>query len=127
MNKNNDDYNQFLPGDNLNSEKIFFEVPAAPKPPYQERIPSGYDPMGEIYLRGRASRSLASGRISWWVLISGWLFFGGLALFTLIPAITSGEFSFLPALAIIAIFFVILWRGTVAKLSIKKRKNNRRI
>jgi hypothetical protein len=127
MSKNDNDYNQFLPGDNLNSEKIFFEVPADLKFPYQERIPSGYDPMGEIYLRGRASRSLASGRIPWWVLISGWLFFGGLALFTLIPAITLGEFSFLPALAIIAIFFVILGRGTAAKLSIKKRKNNKRI
>jgi hypothetical protein len=122
----NDDYKQFLPDDELDSEQIVVEVPADPKPPYQERIPSGYDPMGEIYLRGRAFRSLAGGRIPWWVLISGWIIFGGLALLILIPAITSAAFEFLPALVILSIPLIILWRGTVAKLSIEKHKNNRR-
>lgn len=125
MSKNND-YKQFLHDDELDSEQIVVEVPADPKPPYQERIPSGYDPMGEIYLRGRAFRSLAGGRIPWWVLISGWIIFGGLALLILIPAITSAAFELLPALVIVFIPLIILWRGTVAKLSIEKHKNNRR-
>lgn len=67
----NDDYKQFLPDDELDSERLVVDVPADPKPPYQERIPFGFDPMGEAYLHGRAFRSLAGGRISWWVLISG--------------------------------------------------------
>jgi len=122
----NDDYNQFLPDDGLDSEKIVVEVPADPKPPYQERIPSGYDPMGEIYLRGRASRNLAGGRSPWWVLISGWIIFGGLALLILIPAITSAAFELLPVLLMVSIPLIILWRGTTAKLSIEKQKSRRR-
>jgi len=125
----NDDYNQFLPDDGLDSEKIVVEVPADPKPPYQERIPSGYDPMGEIYLRGRASRNLAEGRVPWWVLISGWIIFGfgGLVLSILISAITSAAFELLLlALLMVSIPLIILWRGTTAKLSIEKQKSRRR-
>jgi hypothetical protein len=62
MSKNND-YKQFLPDDELDRKRIVVEVPATPKSPYQDRIPSGYDPMGEIHLRGRAFRGLAGGRI----------------------------------------------------------------
>jgi hypothetical protein len=125
MSKNND-YKQFLPDDELDGERIVIEVPADPKTPYQERIPSGYDPMGEIYLRGRAFRGLAGGRIPWWVIISGWIIFGGLALLVLILTITSAAFGLLPVLVIVSIPLIILWRGTVAKLSIKKHKKNRR-
>jgi hypothetical protein len=125
MSKNNE-HKQFFPDDKLDSERIVVEVPADPKPPYQEKIPSGYDPMGEIYLRGRAFRGLAGGRIPWWVLISGWIIFGGLALLILIPAITSAAFELLPALVIVSIPLMILWRGTVAKLSAEKSKSRRR-
>jgi len=122
----NDEHKQFLPDDKLDSERIVVEVPAAPKPPYQEKIPSGYDPMGEIYLRGRAFRGLSGGRIPWWVLISGWIIFGGLALLILITAIASAAFELLLALISISIFLIILWRGTIAKLSIKKYKSRKR-
>jgi hypothetical protein len=123
---NNDEHKQFLPDNKLDSERIVVEVPADPKPSYQEKIPSGYDPMGEIYLRGRAFRGLAGGRIPWWVLISGWIIFGGLALLILIPVITSAAFELLPALVIASIPLVILWRGTVAKLSTEKHKSRKR-
>ena len=122
MNKN-DEHKQFLPDDKLDSERIVVEVPADPKPPYQEKIPSGYDPMGEIYLRGRAFGGLAGGRIPWWVLISGWIIFGGSALLILIIAITSAAFELLPVLVIVSIPLIILWRGTVAKLSTEKHKS----
>ena len=81
--------------------------------------------MGEIYLRGRAFRGLAGGRIRWWVLISGWIFFGGLALLILISAIASASFSAWPALIIVAIPLIIMWRGTTANLSIEKPKNRK--
>jgi hypothetical protein len=122
----NDESKQFFPDDKLEPDRIVVEVPADQKSPYQERIPSGYDPMGEIYLRGRAFRGLAGGRISWWVLISGWIFFGGSALLILISAITSASFAPLGALIIICIPLIILWRGTTAKLSIQKQKSRRR-
>jgi hypothetical protein len=122
----NDESKQFLPDDKLDTDRIVVEVPAEQKSPYQERIPSGYEPMGEIYLRGRAFRGLAGGRIPWWVLISGWILFGGLALLTLITAIASASFGALPVLIILAIPIIILGRGTTAKLSIEKHKSRRR-
>jgi len=126
MSKNNE-YRQFLPDDESDHKPIIMEVPADSKPPYQpERIPSGYDPMSEIYLRGRAFRGLAEGRIPWWVIISGWIIFGGFALVVLSAAVTSASFVALPFLAIAAIPLLVLWRGTVAKRSIEKRKRRRR-
>lgn len=121
MNDNEED-KQFFGNDNLGNDKIFIEIPAEQQPPYQERIPSGYDPMQEIYLRGRAFRSLSGGRIPWWVLISGWLIFGGLALLMLITAIASQSFALLLPLAFAIIPVLILWRGTLAKLSTTKRR-----
>lgn len=122
----NDDYKQFLPNDELDRERIVVEVPANPKPTQQERIPSEYDPMGQIYLQGRVFRGLTGGRIPWWVLISGWIIFGGLFLSILILAIASAAFEFLPVLLFAFIPVMVLWRGTVAKLSIEKHRKNRR-
>ncbi|MBW4544763.1 MAG: hypothetical protein KME25_10030 [Symplocastrum torsivum CPER-KK1] len=116
----NDEPKQFFRHEKLDEDRLFVEVPAEQKLPYQERIPSGYDPMGEIYLRGRAYRSLSGGTIPWWVLITGWLVFGSPALLVLITAIASASFTMLPALAITAIPLLILWRGTLAKLSSTK-------
>ncbi|MBD0345180.1 MAG: hypothetical protein ICV63_10235 [Coleofasciculus sp. Co-bin14] len=118
----NDERKQFFRHDKLDEDRLFVEIPAEQKPPYQERIPSGYDPMGEIYLRGRAYRSLSGGTISWWVLITGWLIFGLPALLVLIAAIASLSLAILPALAVAAIPLLILGRGTLAKLSSTKAR-----
>ncbi|MBD0340362.1 MAG: hypothetical protein ICV61_05535, partial [Microcoleus sp. Co-bin12] len=99
----NDDSKKFFPDDEIARDHIIVEVPINPKSPYEERVPSGYDPMSEIYLRGRAFRGLAGGRIPWWVLISGWIFFGSLALLILISAITSAGFGSLPVLVFVTI------------------------
>jgi hypothetical protein len=103
-------------------EGYFVEIPAEQKSPNRERIPSGYDPMGEIHLRGRAMRSLSGGRIPWWVLISGWVIFGAFALYVLIIAVVSRSWTMLPALVLIAILLLILWRGTRSKLSSSKQR-----
>jgi hypothetical protein len=125
MSKNNE-YRQFLPDDEPDPDRIVVEIPADPKPPYQpERIPSGYDPMSEIYLRGRAFRGLAGGQVPWWVIISGWIIFGSLALAVLSASIASASFAPLLFLALAAIPLLVLWRGTAAKLSIAKRKRRR--
>lgn len=123
----NDEFKRFLPNEELENERIVYELPSEVEPPYQEKIPSGYDPMSEIYLRGRAFRGLAGGRIPWWVLIAGWILFGGLALSMLISMISSAAFELLPALLIVFIPVIILWRGTAAKLSLKKHQRRRRM
>lgn len=124
MNENNES-NQFFRNEKLEEDKIFVEVPTDQQSPYHERIPSGYDPMGEIYLRGRAFSSLSGGRIPWWVIISSWLIFGGSALLMLILAIESRSLMMLLPLTFAAIPLLILWRGTSSKLSSTKHRRRR--
>jgi hypothetical protein len=121
----NDKPKEFLDDDEIDRDRLFIEVPTEPKLPDREKIPSPYDFMSEIYLRGRAFRSLAEGRIPWWVIISGWIYFGGLALLILILALASATFELLLDLVFDVIPLIILCRGTIAKLSIKKHKNKR--
>ncbi|MDZ8187535.1 MAG: hypothetical protein RMX96_22130 [Nostoc sp. ChiSLP02] len=52
MSNNDEPENFFGQGSNSTTDKIRFGIPAELEPTYEERIPSGYDPMGEIYLRG---------------------------------------------------------------------------
>jgi hypothetical protein len=117
----NDNSRQFFGDEKLDEDQLFVEVPAEQKSPYQERIESGYDPMGQIYLRGRTYRSLAGGRIRWWVLISGWIVFGGIALLLLTVTIVSGSLAFLLPLVLATIPIWIVLRGTLAKLSSTQR------
>ena len=121
-----DDYRPFLPNEEMDDEKIVVEVPSNSGFPYQERTPAGYEPMEAIQLRGITYRRLAGGRIPWWVLISGWILYGGLILVSLIPAIAAGGLLALLTLIVGAIPLIILGRGTAAKLSLKKRKRRRR-
>lgn len=116
-----DEYQQFFQKD-ISDDPIVYEVPADPKPLYQGKIPSGYDPMGEIHLRGRAYRGLAGGRIPWWVLISGWIMFGSCFLMVLIPMVMSAAWSLLPIFIFISLPIIILWRGTASKLAARKHK-----
>lgn len=117
-----EEFDRYLPDDHANKDPLFVEIPSEPKPLEPERIPSGYDPMGRIYLQGRAYRGLAGGRIPWWVLISGWFMFGGYALVILFSAISSASFSALPALIFVLLPLLIMWRGTIAKLAAQKRR-----
>ncbi|AFY58950.1 hypothetical protein Riv7116_6624 [Rivularia sp. PCC 7116] len=126
-----DEFKKFLPDEGFESPPIVYEVPSQVETPYQERIPSGYEPMSEIELRGRAYRGLSGGRIPWWVMMTGWMIFGGFAFAILIPAIASlvsgswlASVALIPALLIASIFLTILWRGTNAKLSVRKNQSS---
>ncbi len=119
---NHSEHRQFLPDDDFDRDQLIVDVPVAPDSPYVDRIPSSYVPMGEIYLRGRSYRSLASGRVPWWVLISGWVIYGSLILSAIIPLLISGEIQYLPLLGLTAIPLWILWRGTMAKFSPKDHR-----
>ncbi len=46
----------------------------------QDHVPFALDPMGDIYLRGRASRAMRRGRVPWWILIAGWVLVGVIVL-----------------------------------------------
>lgn len=117
-----DEFKQFFPDEGLDKDKLSVEIPAEQKPVYPERIPSGYEPMGEIQLRGQAYRGLAGGRIPWWVLITGWILFGGFALLMVYAIAIAWSSAAWFTLAIAAIPLIILWRGTRAKLSSRRRR-----
>jgi hypothetical protein len=119
---NKDEFNQFSLKKKLDRGEVSNEISASQKRPEPERIPSGYDPMGQIQLEGRAYRSLAGGRIPWWVLITGWTIFGSIASLFIFAIISSFSLTALFPLVIAIIPLLILWKGTVAKLSRKNSK-----
>lgn len=121
MSNNDEPKNYFGVESNFTSDKIRVEISTYEEPIHQQRIPSGYDPMGEIYLRGRAMRNMSSGTIPWWVLISGWVLFGGMFFLLLGIVISSISLELIPVLMISGIPLLIVLKGTVAKLSTKKR------
>ncbi|QYO64800.1 hypothetical protein [Leptolyngbya sp. 7M] len=113
-----------LPDPLLPEEKpeLSIEIPADPMPVSIDPVPRGFDPMGEIHLRGRAYRGLAGGQVPWWVLLTGWFLFGGFALVQLTIALTTSSFIAWILLALAAVFLLILWRGTAAKMSTRRRR-----
>lgn len=113
---NNNESDRFLPDENFDNDKLSIEIPAA-QPVHPERIASGFDPMGEIQLRGQAYRGLAGGQIPWWILISGWAIFGCIAAVLLHAAIKSASLTIWILFIIMAIPLFILGRGTAAKLT----------
>lgn len=114
---NKDEFSQFLPDQSLEPDKLSVEIPAEQHPVAPEQIPSGFDPMGEIQLRGQAYRGLASGRTPWWILASGWFVFGCIFAVLLHAALTSNSLTIWIFLIIMALPLIILGRGTVAKWS----------
>jgi hypothetical protein len=119
----NNQFNRYLPDENrLNRDKLSIEVPAEQRPLEYDRVPSGFEPMGEIQLRGRVFRGLASGQTPWWIIISGWLIFGFIAALVLHAVIATSSWGMGLLLVIVLIPLIILARGTVAKLSTGKGK-----
>ncbi len=121
-----DNRNSYFDNLGLDKSKIVVEIPAE-QPVFPERLPSGFDPMGEIYFRGRAYRGLSGGRIPWWVLISAWITFGGMFVLILGMTFTSPGFGMLLPLFLTSLSLIVTLRGRLAKLSQKKqkRKNGR--
>jgi hypothetical protein len=120
----NDEFDPFFPEES--KENLAIEVPAEETPMGYDRIPSGYEPMGEIQLRGRVFSRLAGGQVAWWVLITGWIIFGSLALGLAYIAIALSSWTAWLFLAIAAIPLLLLGRGTKAKLSDKRRSRRSR-
>ncbi|WP_019499314.1 hypothetical protein [Pseudanabaena sp. PCC 6802] len=131
-----DDSDRLLPDYDLDKGKPSNEVPPNSRPVEYDRVPSGYEPIGQIELIGRVFRGLVRGRFPWWVLILAWICFGSLAwiyaygaVVAIVVAFTSGAwisfavyFIFFIAMSVMsAAFFSILWRATLAKLSNRKR------
>ncbi|PSB21987.1 hypothetical protein C7B65_00800 [Phormidesmis priestleyi ULC007] len=122
---NKDEFNRFLPDESLDPDKLSIGIPAEQTPLNPDRIPSGFDPMGEIQLRGRAYRSLAGGQAPWWVLISGWVIFGGFVWIMVRLTVLSSSFVLLIPLAIATIPLFILLKGTKAKLASQRHRRRR--
>jgi hypothetical protein len=121
MSNNDEPENYFGQDSNFSSDKIRVEIPANQEPMYHQRIPSAYDPIGNIYVEGRAMRTMSSGTMPWWVLFSGWVLFGGLFFVLLGVAISSLSLALIPSLIISGVPVLVVLRGTLAKLSTRKR------
>ncbi len=106
---------------NDKEDKIFVEVPAEQKLSYHERLTSGFDPMGKIYLEGRAYREISKGRSAWWVLFSAWIIFGGIFFMCLSAAFASPGLEILSILLIVSLPVLVTLRGTLAKLANRKQ------
>ena len=119
-----DKFKKFLP--DRKSDKISYDVPIRQQPIAPDRIPSGYDPIGQIQLEGRAFSALAGGKIHWWILISGWIFIG-IPLLVIICVVASPlSWRSIPLILIASIPLITLCRGTKAKFSnLRRRKNER--
>lgn len=116
-----DEFNRFLPEENLDKDKLSTSIPPQQHVP-PDRIPSGYDPMGRIHLQGQAHRSMATGQVPGWVLITGWIVFGGTALILAYVAIISPFVTTWVALAISLIPLFVLWRGTRARTANRRHR-----
>ncbi|MBD2425798.1 hypothetical protein [Phormidium sp. FACHB-1136] len=108
------DFNDYLP--EQKPEEYSIEVPADQAPLNLDRVPSGQDIMGRIEQRGIAYSRLARGLAPWWVLVSGWVVFGGLALGLLKMGLAGSIVSWV-LLVIVILPLIILAQGTLAKLS----------
>ena len=105
------------------------EIPTISNNSPPDKVPSGFEPMGEIRLRGRAASGFTSGRMPLWVLFAGWIIFAPIVILVIQAAIIAiAEGFFLGAIFPLVIAFIILsllWRGTTGKLGRKKRKRRR--
>lgn len=108
------DFNDYLP--EQKPEEYSIEVPADQAPLNLDRVPSGQDIMGRIEQRGIAYSRLARGLAPWWVLVSGWVVFGGLALGLLKMGLAGNIVSWI-LLVMVILPLIILAQGTLAKLS----------
>ncbi|MEO0406489.1 MAG: hypothetical protein AAF289_03965 [Cyanobacteria bacterium P01_A01_bin.135] len=104
-----------------NSNDYVIDIPAQHPLVYPEKVPSGYDPMGDIALRGRVCRRIASGEVPWWLLTGGWFLVGCGAAVVLSLVISSGDVAVLLLLLTPAYITVILWRGTHRRLKRRRR------
>jgi hypothetical protein len=112
------DFNNYLP--EQKPEEYSIEIPADQSPINLDRVPSGDDLMGRIEQRGMAYSRLARGLAPWWILIAGWVVFGGLALGLLKMALAGSIVSWV-LLVLVLLPLVILGQGTVAKLTSGRR------
>ncbi|MBW4574598.1 MAG: hypothetical protein KME08_04875 [Aphanothece sp. CMT-3BRIN-NPC111] len=142
MNEDNE-YKKYFRDEGLDKGEISYDIPAEQKLPFQEKLPSGYDPMGEIYLEGRAYSNISEGNSKWWIIISSWIIFGLPNLYVFFWSLSelirgvkiiftvgfTARMFFIVALVSFVLFcsssfLALLGKGTVRKLY-KKRKKNR--
>jgi hypothetical protein len=77
--------------------------------------------MEQTYLEGRAMQGMASGRVAWWVIITGWFVLGGMAAIMLYIAATAGFWGGILPAALGGVLILIMTRGTLNKLKQQRR------
>jgi hypothetical protein len=90
---------------------------------------AGLTPMDQVATQGSAGQGMGSGRMPWWILITGWVgvgFYGVIALSIVFSGSLPQSILFNPGfwilLLILMIYIAIMWRGTSKKLANRKRR-----
>jgi hypothetical protein len=112
------EFNDYLP--EPKAEEYSVGIPADQSPLNLDRVPSGDSLTGRIEQRGLAYSRLSRGLAPTWILIAGWIVFGGLALGLLRMALAGSIVSWV-LLAIVLLPLIILGQGTWAKFVPKQR------
>lgn len=100
----------------LRPQDLVVEVSTTPMYMELERIPSGFNPVGKIYVEGRLFRNLASGDAHWWLMIAAWGTVGTNVIVSVLAMLLAGESMALLPLIITIIPLMPLVRGTTTKL-----------
>lgn len=109
---------EYLDFQQLHPTDLIVEIPASQAYLEIEPIPNGFSPMGEIYVRGRFFRNLASGDAQWWLIIVAWGALGTNIVMAVFLLLVAGELlAVLPLSVAVLISAAPLTRGTVAKLN----------
>lgn len=90
---------------------------------------AGLTPMDQVATQGSASQGMVSGRMPWWILITGWVgvgFYGAIALSIFFSGSSLQSVLLNPGvwilLLILIMYIAIMWRGTSRKLSNRKSR-----
>lgn len=89
---------------------LYVNIPPELPNPYPDILPSGFEPMEAIKLRGRTYSNLAAGRIPWWIIITSWIVEGIPSLLFLIWVLIGILVAFAGSF-IIDFFFIVLSQG----------------
>lgn len=122
------------------SSKRTISIPSSAGQPPLEQLPSGFDPMGEVRLEGRAYRGLSRGKTPWWILVTSWvaialpvLLLSGYIIYASLQPLLTGAtpLNFLnlcSALLVLglhlmvpSLILIIIGRGTIAKFRHARR------
>ncbi|MEL7331775.1 MAG: J domain-containing protein [Cyanobacteria bacterium J06560_2] len=110
------EFEPFLPPDSSKFEQVIIEVPANSRPLLNETLYKKSGPASRI---AKILEGFAKGNLPWWVYAVGWgLHFNGSVILLVLTGIAVETLpQLLMGLLFSTTLFIVLWKGTTAKIS----------